>query len=104
MLLSSLCNNVTGNLSCIFFFVFLSRLIEKTIFSAYKLVCQTQISTAGASSGSGADPETGSTSLNRSFINLPKELFEMLASAGPYLYRDALLLQKVCYPSIFVTF
>ncbi|KAK4423361.1 THO complex subunit [Sesamum alatum] len=72
----------------------LFRLIEKTIFPAYKLVCQTQISTGGVSSGSNADSESGSSSVHRSFINLPKELFEMLASAGPYLYRDTLLLQK----------
>lgn len=77
-------------------FVYLSRLIEKTILRAYKLVCQTQLSTAGTSSASSADSNLGSS--NRSFINLPKELFEMLASAGPYLYRDALLLQKVCQP------
>lgn len=75
--------------------VFLSRIIEKTITQAYKLVCKTQLSTAGTSSSSGAEPNPGSSSLNRSFINLPKELFEMLASAGPYLYRDTLLLQKV---------
>ncbi|XP_042021570.1 THO complex subunit 2-like [Salvia splendens] len=71
----------------------LFRLIEKTILPAYKLVCQTQLSTAGTSSASSADSNLGSS--NRSFINLPKELFEMLASAGPYLYRDALLLQKI---------
>ncbi|KAL0296551.1 UNVERIFIED_CONTAM: THO complex subunit, partial [Sesamum radiatum] len=69
-------------------------LIEKTVFPAYKLVCQTQIPTAGVSSGSNVDSESGSSSVDRSFIYLPKELFEMLASAGPYLYRDALLLQK----------
>ncbi|KAL0409045.1 UNVERIFIED_CONTAM: THO complex subunit [Sesamum radiatum] len=72
----------------------LFRLIEKAIFPAYKLVCQTQISTAGVSSGSNVDSESGSSSVDRSFINLPRELFEMLASAGPYLYRDTLLLQK----------
>ncbi|XP_047974285.1 THO complex subunit 2 isoform X2 [Salvia hispanica] len=71
----------------------LFRLIEKTILPAYKLVCQTQLSTAGTSSASSADSNLGSS--NRPFINLPKELFEMLASAGPYLYRDALLLQKI---------
>ncbi|XP_057777651.1 THO complex subunit 2 [Salvia miltiorrhiza] len=71
----------------------LFRLIEKTMLPAYKLVSQTQLSTTGTSSASGADSNPGSS--NRSFINLPKELFEMLASAGPYLYRDALLLQKI---------
>ncbi|KAL6577483.1 THO complex subunit 2 [Orobanche minor] len=69
------------------------RLIEKAILPAYKLVHETQISTAGISSDPGADLETGSSSL-KSFIDLPKELFEMLTSAGPYLYRDTLLLQK----------
>ncbi|KAL6566308.1 hypothetical protein OROGR_001923 [Orobanche gracilis] len=69
------------------------RLIEKAILPAYKLVHETQISSAGISSDPGADLETGSSSL-KSFIDLPKELFEMLTSAGPYLYRDTLLLQK----------
>lgn len=30
-------------------------------------------------------------------INLPGELFQMLSSAGPYLHRDAALLQKVIF-------
>ncbi|KAG5553621.1 hypothetical protein RHGRI_011495 [Rhododendron griersonianum] len=30
------------------------------------------------------------------FVDLPKELVEMLSCAGPYLYCDTLLLQKVC--------
>ncbi|GFP83588.1 THO complex subunit 2 [Phtheirospermum japonicum] len=63
------------------------RLVEKAISSAYNLVCETQTSSAGPNS------ETGASS-HKSFIDLPKELFEMLASAGPYLYRDTLLLQK----------
>lgn len=63
--------------------------------SAYELVRRTESSTGGGSSSSGADSVTGSSSLKRSFINLPKDVFEMLASAGPYLYRDTLLLQKV---------
>ncbi|KAL3830707.1 hypothetical protein ACJIZ3_019509 [Penstemon smallii] len=72
----------------------LFRLIEKIIFPAYNVVCQMQISIAGVSPGSSADPVTTSLSFNKSFISMPKELFEMLASAGPYLYRDSLLLQK----------
>ncbi|KAK4484104.1 hypothetical protein RD792_011324 [Penstemon davidsonii] len=72
----------------------LFRLIEKIIFPAYNVVCQMQISIAGVSPGSSADPVTTSLSFNKSFISMPKELFEMLASAGPYLYRDTLLLQK----------
>ncbi|CAA0814725.1 THO complex subunit 2 [Striga hermonthica] len=63
------------------------RLIEKAILLAYRSVCDTQFSTAGA------NLETAATSL-KSFVNLPTELFEMLAAVGPYLYRDTLLLQK----------
>ena len=45
-----------------------------------------------ASNGEGMVKYTGQGS---SLIELPRELFQMLASIGPYLYRDALLLQKV---------
>ncbi|KAL3652904.1 hypothetical protein CASFOL_002585 [Castilleja foliolosa] len=62
------------------------RLIEITMSSAYNLVCETQTSSA--------DPNLETGASLKSFIDLPKELFEMLASAGPYLYRDTLLLQK----------
>lgn len=73
------------------------RLIEKSISPACELVRQNQFSNIDVLPGSGTDlMETGNSSHSRSFINLPKELFEMLASAGPYLYRDTLLLQKVC--------
>lgn len=68
------------------------RLIEKTISSAYQLVRQPQLD----SSEGGSDfMETESDSTKRSFIDLPKELFEMLTIVGPYLHRDTLLLQKV---------
>ncbi|CAA2963416.1 THO complex subunit 2 [Olea europaea subsp. europaea] len=73
----------------------LFRLIEKSISPACELVRQNQFSNIDVLPGSGTDlMETGNSSHSRSFINLPKELFEMLASAGPYLYRDTLLLQK----------
>ena len=36
------------------------------------------------------------TGQRSSLIDLPREIFQMLASVGPHLYRDALLLQKVC--------
>lgn len=39
--------------------------------------------------------DTADLTVHRSFIDLPKELFEMLATLGPYLYRDTVLLQKV---------
>ncbi|XP_071702863.1 THO complex subunit 2 [Rutidosis leptorrhynchoides] len=71
----------------------LFRLIEKTISSAYELVRQPQLQTA---EGGSDFMETESNPTKRSFIDLPKELFEMLTTAGPYLHRDTLLLQKVC--------
>jgi THO complex subunit 2 len=36
-----------------------------------------------------------SSSGHVSFIDLPKEFFQMLVTVGPYLYRDTLLLHKV---------
>lgn len=40
--------------------------------------------------------DVDNTSGYNSFIDLPKELFQMLSCTGPYLYRDTVLLQKVC--------
>ncbi|GAV74210.1 Tho2 domain-containing protein/Thoc2 domain-containing protein [Cephalotus follicularis] len=75
----------------------LFRLIEKTIASAYRMVREVHLQGFGSASDALFDHmETVSSSLRRSFIDLPKELFQMLATAGAYLYRDALLLQKVC--------
>lgn len=78
------------------------RLIEKSISSAYALVCEMQLVSGSASAGASfALTEPTDSSIKRSFIDLPKELFEMLASVGPYLYRNTILLQKV-YIFIFV--
>ncbi|PON53679.1 THO complex [Trema orientale] len=75
----------------------LFRLIEKSISSIYKTVHQAHLQNIGSSSGVSIDTMDTETSLARgSFIDLPKEFFQMLVSAGPYLYRDTLLLQKVC--------
>ncbi|XP_024993820.1 THO complex subunit 2 isoform X1 [Cynara cardunculus var. scolymus] len=71
----------------------LFRLIEKTISPAYELVHQPQLQVP---EGGSDFMETESNSIKRSFIDLPKELFEMLTSVGPYLHRNTLLLQKVC--------
>ncbi|KAF2315711.1 hypothetical protein GH714_040240 [Hevea brasiliensis] len=50
----------------------------------------------GSSSGAGIDSkDTISSFGHRSFVDLTKELFQMLATIGPYLYRDIILLQKV---------
>ncbi|KAG7016699.1 THO complex subunit 2 [Cucurbita argyrosperma subsp. argyrosperma] len=75
----------------------LFRLIEESISSAYYIVRQNPYQSLGASSGTSIDT-VGTTSLpvGGTFIDLPRELFQMLAAAGPYLYRDTILLQKVC--------
>ncbi|XP_021832088.1 THO complex subunit 2 isoform X1 [Prunus avium] len=75
----------------------LFRLIEKTISSAYDTVRRAHLLSFGSSSGTSVDViNTENSSRHGSFVDLPKELFQMLACAGPYLYRDTLLLQKVC--------
>ncbi|KAK2995185.1 hypothetical protein RJ640_005775 [Escallonia rubra] len=75
----------------------LFRLIERSISSAYVLLRQTQLQSSGTPVGASGDLlETTNSSINRPFIDLSKELFEMLSSAGPYLHRNTLLLQKVC--------
>ncbi|XP_017971050.1 PREDICTED: THO complex subunit 2 isoform X2 [Theobroma cacao] len=74
----------------------LFRLIEKSISLAYDIVRQTHLQNFGSSSGPGVDNMDTSTSASSSFIDLPKELFQMLATVGPHLYSDTLLLQKVC--------
>ncbi|XP_016465502.1 THO complex subunit 2 isoform X1 [Nicotiana tabacum] len=73
----------------------LFRLIERSISEPYDLVRKMQL--LGLLPGVVTDSmEVANSSSSRSFINLPKELFEMLSSVGPHLYRDTLLLQKVC--------
>ncbi|XVF03003.1 hypothetical protein REPUB_Repub04eG0223200 [Reevesia pubescens] len=75
----------------------LFRLIEKSISSAYDIVRHTHLQSFVSPSGTGVDDmDTTSSSVSSSFIDLPKELFQMLATVGPYFYRDTLLLQKVC--------
>ncbi|KAK4751210.1 hypothetical protein SAY87_004692 [Trapa incisa] len=75
----------------------LFRLIEKKISSAYNAVRQMRLHGTDFTHVSGGDAmDTTRSSLYGSFIDLPKELFQMLACAGPYLYRDTILLQKVC--------
>lgn len=71
------------------------RLIEKSISEPNDLVCKMQL--LGSLPGVVTDNsmEVANSSSSRSYINLPRELFEMLSSVGPHLYRDTLLLQKV---------
>lgn len=76
--------------------IFVFRLIEKSISSIYKTVHQAHLQNLGSSTGSSVDAMyTETSSVRGSFIYLPTELFQMLVAAGPYLYRDTLLLQKV---------
>ena len=77
------------------FFVLLCRLIEKSISSAYEIVCETKFQNCGFSITAHEAVEAADSSTTRLPILLPKELFEMLACAGPYMYRNTLLLQKV---------
>jgi THO complex subunit 2 len=81
----------------------LSRLIEKSISSAYDIVHQAHFQSFGSSSGAIIDAmDAANSSVRRSFVDLPSELFQMLACAGPYLYRDTLLLQKVFFFSFLI--
>ncbi|KAK6921550.1 THO complex, subunitTHOC2, C-terminal, partial [Dillenia turbinata] len=67
----------------------LFRLIEKSISPAYEMVRQINLLNFGLASGANLDTmEATNSSVKKYFIDLPKELFQMLASAGPYFYRD----------------
>jgi len=72
-----------------------SRLIEKSISPAYDVVRQTHLQNPGSSSGGTDAMDVDNSSGCNSFIDLPKQLFQMLSCTGPYLYRDTVLLQKV---------
>ncbi|XP_072998778.1 THO complex subunit 2 [Typha latifolia] len=75
----------------------LFRVIEKTMSPAYAIVSQMYPENSAAFLDSDHDGvELMSVSSAKSSINLPREFFQMLATAGPYLYRDPELLQKVC--------
>lgn len=76
------------------------RSIENTLASSYMLVRPSYL----ANFGGGVALETSSGSRETTpkqsseppgFIGLSREFFQMLSCVGPYLYRDALLLQKV---------
>ncbi|KAJ6743936.1 THO COMPLEX SUBUNIT 2 [Salix purpurea] len=75
----------------------LLRLIEKSVSSAYNIIRQTRVRRS-VSPGIASIDAMGVTSSSGhvSFIDLPKEFFQMLVTVGPYLYRDTLLLHKVC--------
>ncbi|KAG6737670.1 hypothetical protein POTOM_059198 [Populus tomentosa] len=75
----------------------LFRLIEKLVSSTYNIIRQTHIQSCGSPRIAGIYAMgVTSSSGHVSFIDLPKEFFQMLVTVGPYLYRDTLLLHKVC--------
>ncbi|KAG5553632.1 hypothetical protein RHGRI_011505 [Rhododendron griersonianum] len=74
--------------------VFLGSL--KSLSSAYELVRQTHLQNLVLPSAAVSDSMETNSYVKRFFVDLPKELVEMLSCAGPYLYCDTLLLQKVC--------
>ncbi|KAJ8556562.1 hypothetical protein K7X08_035780 [Anisodus acutangulus] len=74
----------------------LFRLIERSISEPNDLVCKMHLLGSLPGVVSDYSKEVANSSSSRSYINLRKELFEMLSSVGPHLYRDTLLLQKVC--------
>lgn len=76
----------------------LFRVIDKSISSAYEILRRSPIQKTGFASGFGSEGSeaTDASLIRKPFIDLPKELFQMLSSVGPYLYRNTVLLQKVC--------
>ncbi|KAJ6379603.1 hypothetical protein OIU76_016277 [Salix suchowensis] len=67
------------------------------ISSAYKIIRHPHVQNCGSQAVAGiAIMDVTSSSGHVSLIDLPKEVFQMLVTVGPYLYRDTLLLQKVC--------
>ncbi|XP_031492162.1 THO complex subunit 2 isoform X2 [Nymphaea colorata] len=76
----------------------LLRTIEKSISSAYDLIRQAHLQSLGQPCAAVTDTkETSTFSMHKNFcLEFPREVFQMLYCVGPYLYRDTLLLQKVC--------
>ncbi|XP_011629407.1 THO complex subunit 2 isoform X2 [Amborella trichopoda] len=76
----------------------LFRAIEKSISSTYDIINQSHLQILGGASGSASDAMelSGEPPCQSTSVVLPKELFQMLACAGPYLHRNVVLLQKVC--------
>ncbi|XP_042385261.1 THO complex subunit 2-like isoform X1 [Zingiber officinale] len=76
----------------------LFRLIKKTMSRAYDLISQTSFRSLGSLSypcSDSLDATVVASKLNI-YDDLPQEFFQMIAAVGPYLYRDTILLQKVC--------
>ncbi|CAN6478957.1 unnamed protein product [Victoria cruziana] len=76
----------------------LLRTIEKSISSAYDLIRQAHLQNLGQPCATVTDArEISVFPMHKHFcLEFPREVFQMLYCVGPYLYRDTLLLQKVC--------
>ncbi|XP_010556226.1 PREDICTED: THO complex subunit 2 [Tarenaya hassleriana] len=74
----------------------LFRLIEKSIAPTYDIVRQIRFQSSVSSTAENTDVGAAFSPSNRRSVDLPKEVLQMLGTAGPYLYRDTLLLQKIC--------
>lgn len=76
------------------FLVNVFRLIEESITHAYRIARQTRFQNS-SSGGTEKITHCANTTANRTCLDLPKEVFQMLVTVGPYLYRSTQLLQKV---------
>ncbi|KAI0514027.1 hypothetical protein KFK09_010060 [Dendrobium nobile] len=76
----------------------LFRAIEKSIASSYDIVCHKRLQNIGNSFTTCSDTTESviTSSIPVPQVDLSRDLFQMLAAAGPYLHRDTILLQKVC--------
>ncbi|KAI5072915.1 hypothetical protein GOP47_0013021 [Adiantum capillus-veneris] len=79
----------------------LFRAIEKAIKCSYQRVRPSYLANLEASNTGRAvsnlgDAESRGITQTPPIVDLGKEFFQMLACTGPYLFRNALLLQKVC--------
>ncbi|WOL00987.1 hypothetical protein Cni_G09700 [Canna indica] len=76
----------------------LFRLIETRMSKAYDVICRTSFRTTGSLAYPGPDAmdATAVSFMQNVYIDLPREFFQMIVAVGPYLYRDTVLLQKVC--------
>ncbi|WZZ10565.1 hypothetical protein YC2023_096486 [Brassica napus] len=72
----------------------LFRLIEKRITHAYRIARQTRFQNS-SSAGSEKIAHAANTSASKTCPDL-KEVFQILVTVGPYLYRNTQLLQKIC--------
>lgn len=75
------------------------RLIETTMSTVYDKICQVNFRSVGSFTNIGSDTiDAAVVSFEQNtYVDLPRDFFQMIAAIGPYLYRDTILLQKVLY-------